>query len=301
MDLKYVRSELRKLSEIVEGWNANQEIGSLERDLVLDKLRTLYEAVRFGAEAEPPAADASGQEPFPTEIPVSLDLGEVLSIESLSVAGTRITVALRIRAGTRIGSLRPWPACPWRSPGQILPIAIPRWRKRWPNPCWIPCRRTDKSRPGLLRNLPKSRLNRLRGRLRRLNPRLPGWFPILKPRLRKKFLRPNRLEIAPARKCRLKILRRHPNRMGIPVRRSLPVCRGHAGRKGQPPPGTSPHTGKHPRGCPNRKQLPDQGRKRALPFRLPEQGRILRQRRSRSRRPCSASKRRPSATAINSG
>jgi len=36
MDLKYVRSELRKLSEIVEGWNANQEIGSLERDLVLD-------------------------------------------------------------------------------------------------------------------------------------------------------------------------------------------------------------------------------------------------------------------------
>ena len=86
MDLKYVRSELRKLSEIVEGWNANQEIGSLERDLVLDKLRTLYEAVRFGAEAEPPAADASGQEPFPTEIPVSLDLGEVLSIEPLSVA-----------------------------------------------------------------------------------------------------------------------------------------------------------------------------------------------------------------------
>ena len=51
-----------------------------------DKSRRLYEAVRFGAEAEPPAADASGQEPFPTEIPVSLDLGEVLSIESLSVA-----------------------------------------------------------------------------------------------------------------------------------------------------------------------------------------------------------------------
>ena len=177
----------------------------------------------------------------------------------------------------------------------MSPSARPRRRKRWPNPCWIPCRRTDKSRPGLLRNLPKSRLNRLRGELRRLNPRLPGWFPNLKPRLRKKSLRPNRLEIAPARKCRLKILRRHPNRMGISARRGLPVCRG------QPIPGTSPHTGKHPRGCPNRKQLPDQGRKRALPFRLPEQGRILRQRRSRSRRPCSASKRRPSATAINSG
>ena len=300
MDLKYVRSELRKLSEIVEGWNANQEIGSLERDLVLDKLRTLYEAVRFGAEAEPPAADASGQEPFPTEIPVSLDLGEVLSIESLSVAEPELPSLSGSGPEPESGFIAPL-AGPWRRPGQISPIAIPRWRKRWPNPCWIPCRRTDKSRPGLLRNLPKSRLNRLRGRLRRLNPRLPGWFPILKPRLRKKFLRPNRLEIAPARKCRLKILRRHPNRMGIPVRRSLPVCRGHPGRKGQPPPGTSPHTGKHPRGCPNRKQLPDQGRKRALPTRLPERGRILRQRRSRSRRPCSASKRRPSATAINSG
>ena len=81
MDLKYVRSELRKLSEIVEGWNATQEIGSLERDLALDKLRTLYEAVRFGTEEEPAAADAVRQEAFPTEIPVSLDLGEVLSIE----------------------------------------------------------------------------------------------------------------------------------------------------------------------------------------------------------------------------
>ena len=80
MDLKYVRSELRKLSEIVEGWNATQEIGSLERDLALDKLRTLYEAVRFGTEEEPAAADAVRQEAVPTEIPVSLDLGEVLSL-----------------------------------------------------------------------------------------------------------------------------------------------------------------------------------------------------------------------------
>ena len=119
MDLKYVRSELRKLSEIVEGWNANQEIGSLERDLVLDKLRTLYEAVRFDAEAEPPAADASEQEPFPTEIPVSLDLGEVLSIEPLPIrAGTRIRVhcapggvrgrfpRLRYRGGGNGGRIR---------------------------------------------------------------------------------------------------------------------------------------------------------------------------------------------------
>ena len=300
MDLKYVRSELRKLSEIVEGWNANQEIGSLERDLVLDKLRTLYEAVRFGAEAEPPAADASGQEPFPTEIPVSLDLGEVLSIESLSVAEPELPSLSGSGPEPESGFIAPLAGLPVAESGADFPDCDTAVAETVAESVLdsVPA---DGQEPGLLRNLPKSRLNRLRGRLRRLNPRLPGWFPILKPRLRKKFLRPNRLEIAPARKCRLKILRRHPNRMGIPVRRSLPVCRGHPGRKGQPPPGTSPHTGKHPRGCPNRKQLPDQGRKRALPFRLPEQGRILRQRRSRSRRPCSASKRRPSATAINSG
>lgn len=86
MDLKYVQSELRKLSEIIEGWNTTQEIGSLERDLALDKLRTLYEAVRFGTEAVPAAADAAEPEILPAEIPVSIDLGEVLSIEPLPVA-----------------------------------------------------------------------------------------------------------------------------------------------------------------------------------------------------------------------
>ena len=231
MDLKYVRSELRKLSEIVEGWNETQEIGSLERDLALDKLRTLYEAVRFGTEEAPAAADAVRQEPFPTEIPVSLDLGEVLSIEPLPVAEPELPSLSGSGPEPESGFIAPQ-AGPWRSPGQLSPIAIPRRRKRWPNLCRIPCRRTDKSRPGVLRNLPKSRRNRLRGELRRLNSRLPGWFPILKPRLRKKSLRPNQLEIALARKCRLKILRRHPNRMGIPARRSLPVCRGHPGRKG---------------------------------------------------------------------
>lgn len=232
MDLKYVRSELRKLSEIVEGWNETQEIGSLERDLALDKLRTLYEAVRFGTEEAPAAADAVRQEPFPTEIPVSLDLGEVLSIEPLPVAEPELPSLSGSGPEPESGFIAPQAGLPVAEPGQLSPIAIPRRRKRWPNLCRIPCRRTDKSRPGVLRNLPKSRRNRLRGELRRLNSRLPGWFPILKPRLRKKSLRPNQLEIALARKCRLKILRRHPNRMGIPARRSLPVCRGHPGRKG---------------------------------------------------------------------
>ena len=40
MDLKYVRSELQKLSEIIDNWNTPQETATLERDLVLDFIRS---------------------------------------------------------------------------------------------------------------------------------------------------------------------------------------------------------------------------------------------------------------------
>ena len=84
MDLKYVRSELQKLSDIIEGWNTLQEASALERDLVLEKLRTLYEAVRFGAETEAVAADDAGVEPVSVGVPVSIDLGAALTFDSLS-------------------------------------------------------------------------------------------------------------------------------------------------------------------------------------------------------------------------
>lgn len=121
MDLKYVRSELRKLSEIVEGWNATQEIGSLERDLALDKLRTLYEAVRFGTEEEPAAADAVRQEAFPTEIPVSLDLGEVLSIEPLPVAEPELPSLSGSGPEPESGFIAPQAGLPVAEPGAAFP------------------------------------------------------------------------------------------------------------------------------------------------------------------------------------
>ena len=121
MDLKYVRSELRKLSEIVEGWNATQEIGSLERDLALDKLRTLYEAVRFGTEEEPAAADAVRQEAVPTEIPVSLDLGEVLSIEPLPVAEPELPSLSGSGPEPESGFIAPQAGLPVAEPGAAFP------------------------------------------------------------------------------------------------------------------------------------------------------------------------------------
>ncbi len=46
MDLKTIRTELRKLTAIVDGWESSGEIPALERDLALQKLRTLYDAFR---------------------------------------------------------------------------------------------------------------------------------------------------------------------------------------------------------------------------------------------------------------
>ena len=91
MDLKYVRSELQKLSEIIDSWNTRQETAALERDLVLEKLRKLYDAVRFGADADfvaavrEDAAEEAAAEPAPTEIPVSIDLGEILPLDPFAV------------------------------------------------------------------------------------------------------------------------------------------------------------------------------------------------------------------------
>lgn len=85
-----MRSELQKLSEIIDNWDTPQETATLERDLVLEKLRKLYDAVRFGADADfaavrEDAAEEAVAEPAPAEIPVSIDLGEMLSLDPFAV------------------------------------------------------------------------------------------------------------------------------------------------------------------------------------------------------------------------
>lgn len=81
MDLKSIRSELRKLSEIIGTWSAPQDISAIERDLALEKLRTLYDAVYFSAAysseaactseetgmSEPIGAAVGALEPFGTD------------------------------------------------------------------------------------------------------------------------------------------------------------------------------------------------------------------------------------------
>lgn len=83
MDLKKIRSEVQKLSAMVEGWHSSEDITTLERDLALEKLRVLYDQVRF---AEVPAAPPTVQEEPLEATPVIINLDDVFSVEVPVVA-----------------------------------------------------------------------------------------------------------------------------------------------------------------------------------------------------------------------
>ena len=61
MDLKTIRTELHKLTAIVDGWEPSGHIPALERDLALEKLRILYDAVRFAEGASVAEAPVAAQ------------------------------------------------------------------------------------------------------------------------------------------------------------------------------------------------------------------------------------------------
>lgn len=55
MNIEFIKSEFEKLSLIIRTWNADESVAAIERDIALDKLKNIYDALRFGAAA--PAAD----------------------------------------------------------------------------------------------------------------------------------------------------------------------------------------------------------------------------------------------------
>lgn len=74
MDLKTVRRNLIQAVELVEGWTTQSEVSAVERDLVLDKIRKAYDAIRFGGVAHEqslarPKAVAIAPIPQPVERP----------------------------------------------------------------------------------------------------------------------------------------------------------------------------------------------------------------------------------------
>lgn len=89
MDWKNIREELSRLSEVIDGWDDRKEIGSLERDWALEKLRTLYETIRFAdwtdkTESHPVQDDVPVSEPEPpvVEDTADLDLSGMLALET---------------------------------------------------------------------------------------------------------------------------------------------------------------------------------------------------------------------------
>lgn len=96
MDLTGVQQALQELTQLVDGWSASGRVDALERDLALEKLRRVYDALRFApsgdalpevpATAEPVGDVGAESVSEAFEMPEALDLGEVLSLDPHSVA-----------------------------------------------------------------------------------------------------------------------------------------------------------------------------------------------------------------------
>ncbi|WP_418450946.1 hypothetical protein [Alistipes sp.] len=80
MEWKRIQTELRRLESLVDGWAAANRISTLERDLALDKLKALYEELRF---ADAVVADGSDEVPdaaaFAPEPSIRIDLEEAIA------------------------------------------------------------------------------------------------------------------------------------------------------------------------------------------------------------------------------
>ena len=59
MDIKLIKSEIAKLSQIVYSWDDTTEVSGIERDLALDKVKHIYELMRFGEVSTPDTSDES--------------------------------------------------------------------------------------------------------------------------------------------------------------------------------------------------------------------------------------------------
>lgn len=105
MNLTALRDELLHLTTLVEAWNTSHEIPEIERDLLLEKLRKLYEAVRFGLDSgvgsQPAAKDEEDNHSEPIDFDVMIGL-EPLSDDSAGRAQAEPSVAVVANSGTTV-------------------------------------------------------------------------------------------------------------------------------------------------------------------------------------------------------
>lgn len=82
-----MQTDLQRLAALIDGWSQTDQIPDVERDLALQKLRDLYEAIRFAGPGAVQAKEVSAEAVPEEELPESLDLGAVLSLDGFPDLG----------------------------------------------------------------------------------------------------------------------------------------------------------------------------------------------------------------------
>ena len=82
MNIKLIKSEIEKLSLMLSAWEQSEQVSAIERDIVLDKLKKIYDAVRFDTAIEEdtpiepiapmPAVEENDEESDEKEVEVEL-------------------------------------------------------------------------------------------------------------------------------------------------------------------------------------------------------------------------------------
>ncbi len=87
MELNNIQEELRRLTTLLEEWDQSQPLPEIERDLILEKLRSIYEAIRINKPtlvAPQSIIEAAKEiEEETIAIPVGFGLGDLLISEPL--------------------------------------------------------------------------------------------------------------------------------------------------------------------------------------------------------------------------
>ena len=125
MNRKEFRCEIDKLAELVEGWENPGEVPALERDLALETLRRLYEAVRFGLTEGAEAAAGTVAEAAPAREPETFrTVAEEAAMPfSSGDAEPEVLDAAGLPDLTELLILDPEPAEPAPTPAEPAPAA----------------------------------------------------------------------------------------------------------------------------------------------------------------------------------
>ena len=80
MNVDFIKSEIAKLSQLVASWSDDTNISTIEHDMALDKLKALYEHLRFGVEPVETPAEVE-QSPLVGTMPTTDAVSEEKDIE----------------------------------------------------------------------------------------------------------------------------------------------------------------------------------------------------------------------------